>query len=455
VILVSSAAALGGLIFGYDTAIIADAIAFITAHFHLSTGASGFVVSCVLLGAIAGAAVAGPLSEAFGRRKVLFATAALFALGAAGSAAAATSGELVAARIVCGLAIGMAGLLAPVYIAEVAPARWRGGLVSTYQLAIGLGQLLAYCIGEAVLKLGSHASQTTTEWRWMLGIGVVPAMLFFGLLLFITESPRWLEKQGHTDEAVAVLRRANGEEQVVERELDGIRTAIAESSGSWRELLAPGVRMTLIIGIVITFLQQWAGINAITYYAPKIFQSSGASLHSSFLDTVFLGLVNVAFTAVALLLMDRVGRRPLLIGGTAVMTVILAAVGWAFDSGNSNSVLVLALILAYMAVFMATIGSGMWVLLSEIFPTRMRGPAMAIATISLWAADYMVSQLFPSFLKDWGGGVTFWIFGGGSLLLFGFITAFVPETRYRTLEQIEADFRAGGLLRRAAGAHGS
>lgn len=450
VIVVSGAAALAGLIFGYDTASIADAIGFITAHFNLSTAASGFVVSSVLLGAIAGAAIAGPLSESFGRKKVLLATALLFALGAAGSAAAATSGELIAARIVCGIAVGMGGLMAPVYIAEIAPARLRGGLVSSYQLAIGLGQLLAYGVGAAVLALGSKAAQNSTEWRWMLGLGVVPAVIFLGLLFFIKESPRWLEKSGRTEEAVDVLRQANRDEGVVEDELKGIRSAIAASSNSLRELVQPGVRMTVIIGIVITFLQQWAGINAITYYAPKIFQSSGAGLNSSVLDTVFLGLVNVTFTVVALLLMDRVGRRRLFLVGTGALTVILTAIGFAFASGNSNGVLVLVLILAYMAVFMATIGSAMWVLLSEIFPTRLRGPAMAIATMSLWAADYMVAQLFPSFLKDLGGGVTFWIFAGGALALFLFTLGFIPETRQKTLEQIEHEFREGDEVQHAA-----
>lgn len=428
--------------FGYDTAVISGAEGFIQTRFDLTAVMTGWIVSSLLIGAIIGTAAGGILSDLFGRKKLLILSAILYGFGAIYSAVPQTVSGLVTARIIGGIGVGMAVFLAPLYIAEIAPARLRGRLGSLDQLAISIGQSVVFFINAAVARSGGQHWNVTTGWRWMLGLGATPALIFFVLLFFIKESPRWLEKKGRSKEALSVLKRIHPD-AVAQEELDEIKYSVANESGTILEVFKPGLRKASLIGVVVAFLSQWAGINAIMYYAPKIFQTSGSSTNSAFLETTVMGVVMVVFTVLGLSLMDKLGRKLLISVGTAVMAICLFLIGLSFVLGHSTGAWVLIFILVYMAAFMTTIGPGMWVLLSEIFPTRIRGQAMAISTIALWIADYIVSQIFPVLLKDIGASFTFFVFAVGSAIIFIFTAKVVPETRNKSLEEIEQMFRSG------------
>ncbi|MFD0048365.1 sugar porter family MFS transporter [Actinomycetes bacterium NPDC127524] len=440
IILVSVVAAVGGLMFGYDTAVISGAEGFIQQRFHLTDVMIGWVVSSLLLGAIIGTAAGGILSDKYGRKRMLFVSAIFYGIGAIYSAIPSSVAELVFARLIGGVGVGMAVFLAPLYIAEIAPANWRGRLGSLDQLAISIGQSVVFFINAAVANQGGQHWNVTTGWRWMLGIGAAPAIIFFFLLFFVKESPRWLEKKGRSDEALQILNRIHLDGNDAKKEHTEIKDAISKEDGSIKDIFKPGLRKALMIGVVVAFLSQWAGINAIMYYAPKIFQAGGSNMASAFMQTTIMGVVMVVFTILGLLLMDRVGRTKLISIGTAVMAICLFGIGLSFSLGQSTGLLILVFILLYMAAFMTTIGPGMWVLLSEIFPTRIRGLAMSISTVALWVADYIVSQIFPVLLQDAGPGITFFIFAAGSAIISIFTIKVIPETRNKSLEEIERMF---------------
>lgn len=443
--LLSVVAALGGMLFGYDTAVIAGGIGFLRAHFSLGPAEMGFAASSALLGCIFGAAIAGTLSDRFGRKRALLLSAALFCVSAVWSALPETLIEFNIARILGGIGVGMASMLSPLYIAEIAPAAIRGRLVSYNQFAIVLGILVVYFVNYFIAGLGDEAWNTASGWRWMFGSETVPALLFFGALLAIPESPRWLIKQGETGHAERILARLGTPERARE-DVSAIREAIAQEGSSLRDLLRPGMRRALVIGILLAILQQITGINVFMYYAPEIFKQLGSGTDVALLQTVIVGACNVLFTIVAIRTVDRLGRKPLLMIGAVGMGLCLTGLGIAAYHATTAA-WVLVFILGYIACFALSLGPVVWVVLSEIFPTRIRGRAMAVATLLLWTANYVVSQTFPVINEDpWLVGLfrhafPFWLYALFCLITVLFVAFFVPETKGRTLEEIEHSWK--------------
>ncbi|GLI06153.1 arabinose-proton symporter [Paenibacillus tyrfis] len=441
VTLVSIVAALGGLLFGFDTAVVSGAIGFMKQRFDLNELEVGWAVSSLIIGCIAGAAVSGMLSDRFGRKKVLIAAAALFIIGSVGSAVPDTFTGYIIARMIGGIGIGITSTLCPLYNAEIAPARYRGRLVALNQFATVTGIFLVYFVNSGIAGYADDAWNIATGWRWMFGVGVVPGVLFLVLLFFVPESPRWLIKQGRPVEALPILLKIHGDDLARQEVLD-IKESFKQENASLRQLFSPGLRTALLVGVVLAVLQQVTGINAIMYYAPEIFKETGAGTNASLVQTILVGLINFLFTILALWLIDKAGRKALLLVGSALMTVSLLVIGIAFHSGQTSGPLVLVFILVYVAAFAISLGPVVWVLLSEIFPNRIRGRATAIASMSLWAADYIVSQSFPPMLNTAGPAMTFWIFGALSLVTFLFTWRVVPETKGKSLEEIEAVWSA-------------
>lgn len=441
VTLVSIVAALGGLLFGFDTAVVSGAIGFMKQRFDLNELEVGWAVSSLIIGCIAGAAVSGILSDKFGRKKVLIAAAALFIIGSVGSAVPETFTGYIIARMIGGIGIGITSTLCPLYNAEIAPARYRGRLVALNQFATVTGIFLVYFVNSGIAGYSNDAWNIATGWRWMFGVGVLPGVLFLVLLFFVPESPRWLIKQGRPVEALPILLKIHGDDLARQEVLD-IKESFKQENASLRQLFSPGLRTALLVGVVLAVLQQVTGINAIMYYAPEIFKEAGAGTNASLVQTILVGLINFLFTILALWLIDKAGRKALLLVGSALMTVSLLVIGIAFHSGQTSGPLVLVFILVYVAAFAISLGPVVWVLLSEIFPNRIRGRATAIASMSLWAADYIVSQSFPPMLNTAGPAMTFWIFGALSLVTFLFTWRVVPETKGKSLEEIEAVWAA-------------
>lgn len=444
VILLTAVAALGGLLFGYDTAVISGAIGFLKERFQLGEWFEGIAASSVLAGCMLGAAGAGTLSDRFGRRRLLLVSAVLFTVSAIWAAVPQVLAEFIAARFLGGLGIGIASMLSPLYIAEVAPARIRGRLVSVNQLAIVTGMLIVYWVNAWIAGSGDQAWNVAQGWRWMFASGVLPAVLFFGLLFAVPESPRWLTSRGRDDEALAVLTRVGGSEAAA-RQMDEIRRTLAMETASVGQLFQPGVRMALFIAVVLAVLQQVTGINVVLYYAPKIFQSAQMT-GSAINDTVVVGAVNLIFTVLAIWIVDRIGRKQLLLAASLGMAISLAMLGHSFyrieqaaaqQATVSYGREVLWYTLAYVASFAVAMGPVVWVVMSEIFPTRTRGLAMSIATVCLWAACLLVSTTFPWMLKHLRGSITFWFYGGMCVVALVFVACFVPETKGKTLEEIE------------------
>lgn len=435
VYLLTAVAALGGLLFGYDTAVIAGAIGFLQTKFELTAAMKGWAASSAIIGCIFGAMFAGYLSDRYGRKKILILTAFLFGISAIGSAIPANLTQFAVARFVGGLGVGAASMLSPLYITELAPAKVRGMLVSLYQLAIVLGILLIFFINMLVQGMGDDNWNVETGWRWMLGSETIPAVLFFVAMFFVPETPRWLAKEGREGEAMDVLKRVNGPERAGEIMKD-IKETLLEEKGTLRELLKGRFRKAVIIGVLLAIFTQFQGINAIMYYAPEIFKEVGTGRDSAFAQTVIIGIINVLFTFVAIRLVDRVGRKKLLLLGGAGMGISLLIVGMSFYFSWTGYVL-LFFILTYVACFAASFGPVPWVVLSEIFPIKLRGVAMSVATLSVWVAVYFVTQLFPILLESIGPAQTFWIFFAVSVMAFYFVWNYIPETKGKTLEEIE------------------
>jgi len=438
VLLLASVAALGGLLFGYDTAVIAGAIGFLETHFTLTPFWKGWAVSNVLVGCMIGAALAGPLSDRLGRKKVLLMAAGLFAVSAVGSAIPQNLGQFVLARMLGGLGVGMASMLSPLYIAEVSPARVRGRLVSLNQITIITGMLVVSIVNWLIAGPDEFESwNVTTGWRWMFASETLPAAAFLVCLLVVPESPRWLTKQGREAEALRVLTRVGGTRRAA-LEMSEIKDAIAHEGGSIRELLKPGIRTALGIAMVLAILQQVTGINAVLYYAPEIFRSSGVEVTATqaLLQTVALQAANLLFTLVAIWVVDWGGRKPLLLITSAAMGASLVLLGGAFYLALP-AVWIFAFTMLYVASFAVAMGPVVWVVLSEIFPTRTRGRAMGVATVSLWVACFAVSQTVPWMFDRLGEAKTFWSYAVMCLVSFVFVASFVPETKGKTLEEIE------------------
>lgn len=440
--LISFVATLGGLLFGYDTAVIAGAIGFLRDRFSLTPGQEGWAAASALAGCVLGAALAGTISDHLGRRRMLLIAAVLFLVSAVGTAIPPTLFWFDLFRLVGGIGVGAASMCSPMYIAEISPARIRGRMVSLNQFAIVFGMLAVYFVNYYIASLGNQAWNVETGWRWMFGSEAIPALGLLFLLLLVPESPRWLTQQGRRDEAVAVLTRINGPTQA-RREIAEIEVAIASESSSLGQLLQPGMRVALAIGVVLAVLQQVTGINVFLYFAPEIFKSLvGAESGAALLETIVVGAVNMLFTVVAIWTVDRWGRKPLMLVGYSGMAVCLLFLGLAAYFQRTD-VWVLVFMLGYIASFALSVGPVTWVILAEIFPTRIRGRAMAIATVCLWTANLAISQTFPMLDKsEWliarfQHAFPFWLYGVFCLVAIVVVRGWVPETKGRTLEEIE------------------
>ncbi len=436
--LASLAAATSGLLFGFDIAVINGAIILLRQQFQLTEVQTELAASSLLIGCIFGASAGGWASDRFGRKRILMLSAVLFGVSAIGAALPRTLTEFMAARFVGGLAIGVASLLAPLYIAEVAPARNRGRLVALNQMAIVSGILLAYYVNWRLALTGPDG------WRWMFASAVIPSAVFLVALLFVPESPRWLTESGRHAEALQVLTKVNGRQTALVV-LEDIKAAISAEAGTLAELLQPGLRRALLLALALAILQQITGINTVLFYGSVIFkeQVGGQSTSTAIGANVVVGLVNFLATIVALWVIDRLGRRPLLMASAGVMALCQAALGAAFLIQPPPPYLVLAIMLVCVAAFAVGLGPGTWVLLSEIFPTRVRGRAMSIATVALWVACFALTMTFLTLVKLLGASGAFWLYGAMCGITFALVWRQLPETKGRTLEEIEGFWKGG------------
>ncbi|MFZ1807900.1 MAG: sugar porter family MFS transporter [Cyclobacteriaceae bacterium] len=438
VYIAAAISALGGMLFGYDTGVISGAILFISKDFSLTQLQVEIVVSCVLIGALIGAMTGGILADRFGRRRVIIATATLFVGGAIVTALSPTFTLLIAGRIIVGAAIGVASFTTPLYISEVSPVKIRGRLVSINQVALTSGIVISYLVDYALVDIQG--------WRWMFGLAAVPAAILAVGMFWLPESPRWLMSKNLIDSARTVLERIRRTKDVG-TELKDIQSSLAVQSGGWRDLFTPIVRPALIVGVGLAILQQITGINTVIYYAPMIFEFTGAkSASASILATIGVGVVNVAMTVVALLLVDRVGRRPLLLIGLTGMIIGLGVLGLAFQlpslSGSLGWIAEISLML-YVGAFAIGLGPVFWLLISEIYPLKIRGVAMSVATSANWGANLFVALTFLTLIQATGKSSTFWIYGLVGIGAWLFTWFYVPETKGRSLEDIESHWKAG------------
>lgn len=440
VTLISLTAGLGGFLFGFDTAVISGAISFLRAQFHLTAAWEGWVMSSALIGCVLGALCAGYLADRLGRKRVLIVSAVLFVISAIGCMVAETTTFLVIARMVGGVGVGFAAMVAPMFISELSPAAMRGRLVSLYQLAITLGILFAYLSNAGILHYvdsspGGLSWIFTEVWRAMLASNGIPALAFFVLLFGVPESPRWLLKEGRGKEAQAILERINGAQEG-RIEMDQIQAALSEESRDTPKLFTSGIRMALIVGLVLPFLSQLAGITTVMYYAPSIFEKAGFGTHSAMGSAALIGFFNTLFTFIAIWKIDQWGRRALLIWGFIGLSVALFIIGILFIEGHQNSPWLLAAFVLYIAIFAATLGPGVWVVIAEIFPTKVRGRAMSLSTLSLFLGSFFVTQTYPILRDLFGVGMTFVLYALVMWPAAFFVKKRVPETKEKTLEEI-------------------
>ncbi len=436
VYLVSIVAAVGGFLFGFDTAIINGAVVFLRRQFALTDVQTEVAVSSLLAGCVIGASVAGFLSDRLGRKKILFLAAAVFLLSAIAAAVPRNLVEFTAARFLGGLAIGVASVLSPLYIAEISPPHIRGRLVSLNQLAIVIGILCAFVVSWLLADLGA------SSWRWMFASAALPSLLFLFALTAVPESPRWLVKAGRDDQALRTLSKLGHPDHAL-RQLNEIKETVAEQDLTLAELLRPMLRRPLLIALSLAVLSQVTGINTILYYGSLIFteQVGQQSATSALLANVGIGVANLFGTVIALIIIDKHGRKPLLLISSGGMGLSLAFLGFAFLFQPTASMLVLGLIVAYVVCFAVGLGPGTWVLMSELFPTRIRGRAMSIATISLWSACLLVSLTFLSLVNLLRASGAFWVYAAMCAFTFVFVWRVTPETKGKTLEEIERSWK--------------
>jgi len=434
VVLLAATTAISGFLFGFDTAVINGVLLLLRREFALSNLQTEIAASSLLLGCLLGAAAASMIGDRYGRRKSLVAAALLFAFSSIGAALASTVTIFAVARLIGGLAIGLASVLTPVYIAEISPSKNRGTLVSLNQLAIVIGILSAYLVNWRVARFGE------SSWRWMLAVAALPSIAFLFGLLLIPESPRWLISIGDHNQGERVLARMFGEEMAKEQ-VEAVEQAVAGEEGSWREVLSPNMRKRLAIGMLLALFSQITGINTVLYYGSIIVSEHfpGQSTSIALIANVIIGTVNVLFTIVAMIFLDRWGRRAILMIASGGMAVALTLLVIGFNVGVSP-LLMLASILLYVAFFALGMGPGPWLIISEIFPTKVRGRAASIATSTLWSGTLLVTFTFLTLVKIlnlWG---TFALFGALSAFCCIFVWKMVPETKGRTLEQIQQEW---------------
>jgi SP family xylose:H+ symportor-like MFS transporter len=441
-------AALGGLLFGYDTAVISGAIGFLEKHFELTPAMEGWAASSALLGCVIGVSLAGFASDFAGRKKTLVLSGILFFISAVGTALADSFGMFVAFRIVGGIGVGVASMASPMYIAEISPARVRGRLVSVNQLAIVTGMLVIYFVNYFIAKGGDPALggdptwNETVGWRWMFASGIAPSALFLVLLATVPESPRWLAERGRFEKARQTLSRIGGAE-FADAEMRAIAATAAREAETRLGFFTPKMGFVLMIGVLLAVLQQVTGINVFLYYAPEIFKQLGSGGDVALLQTIIVGAVNLSFTLVAIWTVDLFGRKPLMFFGTVGMGLSLLGMGLA-SQFHIVAGWVMVCILGYIASFALSVGPVVWVILSEIFPNSIRGRAMSLATFTLWTANFIVSQTFPMMDKSpwliarFNHGFPFYLYAGFCVVLLIVVWWGVPETKGRSLEEIEA-----------------
>ncbi len=446
VLFLSIVAAIGGILFGYDTAVISGTTEIVKFQFGLSTGMEGWYVGCALIGSIIGVLTAGMLSDFLGRKKTMLIAALMFSISAIGCAACSGFRDLVVYRIIGGFGIGIVSIVSPVYISEVSPARVRGTMVSFYQLFITIGFLLAYLVNYLILK-GASLDSTAPElgvrmfnneyWRGMLGCETIPDLLFLFVIFFIPESPRWLIVKGRDEQAYSILRRIYGSEKEAQEGLAATRQSIAgEVKTEWKTLLEPGIRKAVLVGSAIAILGQFMGVNAVLYYGPKIFTDAGFS--DPLFSTVLVGIVNMLTTVIALLIIDKVGRKKLVWWGVGGMIVCLLMIGLYFIPGtNLPNWFMLTFFLLYVFCTAISISAVVFVLLSEMYPNRVRGLAMSIAGFALWIGTYLIGQLTPWMLENLTPSGTFFLFAFMCLPYLWIMYKYVPDTTGKTLEEIE------------------
>jgi MFS transporter, SP family, arabinose:H+ symporter len=444
---ISISAALGGFLFGYDTAVISGTISLVKSKFALDAVLEGWFVSSALVGCLIGVVIAGEISDRIGRKKALISTGLLFLITAVGCALSRSHTELIIYRLIGGIGVGMASIVSPLYISEVSPAKIRGSMVSLYQFAITLGILCAYFANAYLLNSSSDADAISKTgiwhrifvlevWRGMFGSEAIPALLFFIIMFFVPLSPRWLSSKGRNEEAGKVLERINNKD-IAEKELEAIRKAIAsESEGSWGLLLRKGIRLAVLSGMALGILSQFTGINAIVYYGPRIMEKAGIKLSDALGGQVIIGLVITVSTIYSIMKIDKFGRKKLMKGGITGMFISLVIVGILFLLGKTQGILLLIFIITYVTSFSIGYGTVIWVMLSEIYPTKVRGRAMSVATLALWAGTAIIGQVVPWMLENLTPAGTFFVFAAFCIPVPIILRRF-PETKGLSLEEIE------------------
>jgi len=450
--------ALGGFLMGFDASVISGVVTFIEPQFNLTNIQVGWAVASLTLTATIGMMLSGPLSDRFGRRPVLKVAAVLFSASALASAVAPDYLVLVAARMLGGFGVGVALIIAPMYIAEIAPAKLRGRMVSFNQLNIVIGISAAYFSNYLILSLGQSDLAWAQalhlgdwNWRWMLGVETLPAIFYFFALFSVPESPRWLVMRGKDDDALAIMAQVTNRAQA-EAELADIHASLRAEEhaerASFRDLFAPSMKLVLTIGISVAILQQITGINSVFFYAPMIFEQSGIGTDASFMQAVLVGLVNLVFTVLAIMLIDKLGRRPLLGFGLAGIALCMFLLAYGFGSAtyaangelvDINPTLILIGILGFVASFAISLGPVMWVLFSELFPNRIRGVAISFVGLINSAVSFLVQLVFPWELENFGNSTTFLIYGAFAVFGLFFVMRLLPETKGRSLEELESE----------------
>jgi len=431
----AAVAALGGFLFGFDTGIISGALLFIKQEFGLSANLQQLVVGSLLLAAVVGALLGGPISDVWGRKRTLILAALIFGVGALVASFSPNLAVLVVARVLLGLAIGIASMIVPVYIAEIAPPRVRGALVSLQQFMITVGIMVSYLV--------SYAFSGSGAWRWMLGVGMIPAAILFVGMLPLPESPRWLLAKDRRQDALGVLRRIRHEEHNPEAELAEIEAVHKMQAGvSYQDLFRPSVRPALVVGVGIAFINQMVGVNAVIYYAPTILKDAGFSSSAAILATTGVGILNMLVTLCALLLIDRVGRRPLLLVGISGVLLALIVLGAAYllpGAPSGAGFLLVAGLLVYIASFAASLGIAIWLLNSEVYPLEVRGKGAAAGAFTHWVLDFVIASTVLTLIATITPTGMFWFYGLFAILGIVFVLRRVPETKGKTLEEVSEE----------------
>lgn len=442
---ISITAAIGGFLFGFDTAVISGALSSLIQFFHLegSPSLQGWLVSSIILGSVVGAAGSGWLADRFGRKAALGIGAILFVISAAASAFASSFTIFILSRLLGGLAVGIAAMVAPLFISEISPPHIRGRLVSMYQFAVTLGVLVAYFSNNLLRQTQEYLSDlfsvpTTEIWRLMLGSELIPSVLFLALLFFVPESPRFLVMLNKKEKAGNILEKISGP-VIAQKEMKEITLALASEGGSVSEMFAPGLRKASFIAIFLAIVSQFSGIDIVLHYGPLILERAGFSFGDSLHGQIIFGVVLVVFTMLAMWKVDALGRRKLLFIGNAGIFISLLAIGWFFYYSSSSQGLIIA-ISVFIASFAFSLGPIPWIIMAEIFPTRIRGRAMAVATLALFGANWLIAQLFPYLAATIGEHGTFGLLAVLTLPTFWFVWKVLPETKGRTLEELESSW---------------